>query len=72
MDKKQTFKHRFSDKILVICGFCTTAKCCYIMHLALFFYCIVEYNCSELMRFGYRFPHKYPFLGRFHGFLSHF
>ncbi len=72
MDKKQTFKDRFSDKKLVICGFCTNAKCCYINDLALYFATVVEYNCSELTRLGYRFSDRCPLLGVFHGILSRF
>nr|DAK88610.1 MAG TPA: hypothetical protein [Caudoviricetes sp.] len=72
MDKKQTFKDRFSDKNRVNHGFCANTKCCYINHLALVSATVVQYNCIELTRFRYRFSYKYPFLGCFHGFLSHF
>lgn len=72
MDKKQTFKDRFSNKKLGICDFCAIAKCCYINDLTLYFYCIVEYNCSELTQQGDRFPDRFPFLGVFHGILSRF
>nr|DAX26021.1 MAG TPA: hypothetical protein [Caudoviricetes sp.] len=66
MDKKQTFRNRFSNKKLPIGDFCVIAKCCYINHLAFCFATVLQYNCSELTRQGDRFPDKCPFLGVFH------
>lgn len=72
MDKKQTFKDRFSNKKSGICDFCAIAKCCYINNLTLFITDVFEYNCSELTQKENRFPDRFPFLGVFHGILSRF
>ena len=61
MDKKQTFRNRFSNKKLAICDFCAIAKCCYINHLAFCFATVFQYNSYELTRHKTDFPTNAPF-----------